>query len=436
MQDVGERVIDLTQADVPEGFGRYAAAAFGKELPTFETVAFRGTARMRPGGRGPWLPGTAATYHRLGHAFAGEFALAPFGRAIVRGTDGYLDGHGASTIAGRPVPVSPELDRSARMFMWMEAALFPQSWTVPGVRLEQVDELTLRILVPPDAAAITWRIDPDSGLPWRIEAIRYKEAGGPPIRQRIDFGGWRTFGDIRCWSSARVTWADEARVWFDWALDEVEPGAAVDTVFQRVVAAAGRERSRGPAFRSWGATVEETTRALPGDDLLSDPWLESTRAITIDAPPEAVWPWLVQIGDRKAGWYSYDWVERAVGCRYVDGHSSTRIVPELQELRIGDPVWFAPRVSIPVTALEPNRHLVIGGSWAFVLEPLPQGRTRFLVRTRGGWMHEWLQGHPALRPIGDVVDHAVGEPLHFAMERKMMLGIKERAERRAVGRAV
>lgn len=431
MHDVGERVIDLARADVPEGFGRYAAAAFGDVLPTFETVAFRGSVRMRPRGRGPWLPGTAATFHRLGQAFAGEFALAPFGRPIARGTDGYLDGHGASTIAGRPVPVSPELDRSARMFMWMEAALFPQTWNMPGVRLEQVDELTLRVLVPPEGQAITWRLDPGTGLPWRIEAIRYKEAGGPPIHQRIDLGEWRTFGDVSCWSSARVTWADEGRSWFDWTLDEVEPGADVDAVFERVAAAARADRPHGPAFRSWGTAADETTRVLPGDDLRPNPWLESTRAITIDAPPEAVWPWLVQIGDRKAGWYSYDWVERSVGCRYVDGHSSTRVVPELQDLQVGDPVWFAPRVSIPVTSLEPNRHLVIGESWAFVLEPLPEGRTRFIVRTRGGWMHEWLADHRALRPIGDIVDHVVGEPLHFAMERKMMLGIKERAERLA-----
>lgn len=102
MRDVGERVIDLIETGVPVGFERYAAAAFGDELPTFGTVAFRGTARIRPGGRGPWLPATAATYHRLGNAFAGEFALAPFRRAILRGTDGYLEGHGASTIAGRP----------------------------------------------------------------------------------------------------------------------------------------------------------------------------------------------------------------------------------------------------------------------------------------------------------------------------------------------
>ena len=116
--------------------------------------------------------------------------------------------------------------------------------------------------------------------------------------------------------------------------------------------------------------------------------------------PEKVWPWLMQIGDRKAGWYSYDWVERAFGCRYVDGHSSMRVVPEFQDLQLGDPVWFAPRVSIRVTALEPNRHLVIGESWAFVLEPLPGGRTRFLVRTRGGWMHEWFAMLLLARPIG------------------------------------
>ncbi len=435
MQEVEGHVVDLTEAAVPSGFARYARTVFGDQPPTFGTVAFHGTARIRPGGRGPWLPATAATFHRLGEAFAGEFALAPFGRAIAHGSDGYLDGHGVSSILGRPVPSSVELDRSARTFMWMEAALFPQTWTLPGMRLEQLDELTVRILVPPEGQAITWRLDPRTELPWRIEAIRYKEAGGPPIHQRIDLGTWRPFGDIRCWSRALVTWADEGRAWFDWTLDEFEPGADVDPVFERVVAAARDRRSQGPGFRSWGAAHDETTRALPGDDLAPEPWLQSTRAITIDAPPELVWPWLVQIGDRRAGWYSYDLVERAFGCRYVDGHSSTRVVPELQRLRAGDPVWFAPRVSIPVTALEPERHLVIGESWAFVLEPLPGGRTRFLVRTRGGWMHEWLSGHPALRRVGDAIDHVAGEPLHFAMERKMMLGIKERAERLAAATA-
>jgi hypothetical protein len=431
MLDADGRSDDTTVETVPPGFLRYARLAFGSEAPTFQTVAFLGHARMRPGGRGPWLPATAATYHRLGVSFAGEFALSAIGRALGRGTDGYLDGHGTSTILGRAVPPSPELDRSARMFMWMEAGLFPQTWRQPGVRLEQTDELTLRIHVPPEDETITWRIEPESGLPFRVEAIRYKEAGGHPIHQRIDLSGWRTFGDLRCWSRARVTWADEARAWFDWTLDEVLPGVDVEPVFEGVrggARAARDGRRRGPSFRRWGATDDEVARPLPGDKLRPVPWLESTRAITIEAPPEQVWPWLKQIGDRKAGWYSYDWVERAFGCRYVDGHSSSRVVPEFQDLQLGDPVWFAPRVSIRVTALEPNRHLVIGESWAFVLEPLPGGRTRFLVRTRGGWMHEWFALLPLARPIGGLIDHVVGEPLHFAMERKMMLGIKDRAE--------
>ena len=315
------------------------------------------------------------------------------------------------------------------MFMWMEAGLFRQTWALPGVRLEQLDDMTLRIHVPPEDQVVTWRIDAATGLPWRIEGMRHRGAGGAAIHQRIDLGPWRRFGDLRCWSRARVTWADEAAAWFDWHLDSVEPGVDVEPAFERVRAAAhGRP---GRPFRYWGATPDEASKPLPGDDLRPDAWLQSTRAVTIDAPPERVWPWLLQIGDRKAGWYSYDRVEQAFGCRYVDGRSSERLVPELQHLDIGDPVWFAPTVGIPVSSIAPERHLVIGESWAFVLEPLPGGRTRFLVRTRGGWFHDWLADMPILRRVGDVIDHVVGEPLHFAMERKMMLGIKQRAERLA-----
>ena len=128
---------------------------------------------------------------------------------------------------------------------------------------------------------------------------------------------------------------------------------------------------------------------LPGDDVVNDAVpagaARHTRAVTINAPPEPVSPWLVQIGDRGAGFYSYDWLERATGTvHYVDGkHSAIRIRPELQSVRVGD--WIATgsigtrfRIDAPITRVEPGRAFLIG-TWAFVLVPVPGGRTRLLL---------------------------------------------------------
>jgi hypothetical protein len=179
----------------------------------------------------------------------------------------------------------------------------------------------------------------------------------------------------------------------------------------------------------WGATDEEVGRWLPGDDTFADQPVMSTRALTIDAPSSAVWPWLVQVGYGRAGWYSYDLVERLLlAGKYAEGHSATRIHPELQTLSVGDEIPFGLRVSFPVTALDPERHLGVG-SWSFVLEELSDSRTRLLVRSRGeGWVKPLLEVVPVLKGIGAVIDYAIGEPLHHFMERRMMLGLAHRAE--------
>lgn len=192
-----------------------------------------------------------------------------------------------------------------------------------------------------------------------------------------------------------------------------------------------------PALLDWGATAAERQMRLPGDDIVRDVMSHHTRAVTIDAPPAAVWPWLVQIGDRRAGFYSYDWVERYLfpgTVHYIEGrHSATRIHSELQQIQIGDRIDTGSvgslRIGSPVTVLEPNHALVIG-TWAFVLSPLPKDRTRLLVRERdAGWLRLLAPRRSGmLRALGAIVDYAVGEPLHFAMVRKMMLGIKQRAE--------
>lgn len=193
-----------------------------------------------------------------------------------------------------------------------------------------------------------------------------------------------------------------------------------------------------PRMREWGSTAEERSMTLPGDEVVSDVMAHYTKAVTIDAPPESVWPWLVQIGDRRAGFYSYDWVERFVfvpgTVHYVERtRSATRVHPELQHPRVGDRINTASigrtEIGNPITVLEPNRALVAG--WAFILQPLPGDRTRLLVRDRDeGYLHALVPRKYVLpRLLLGTVDYLVGDPLHFVMERRMMLGLKERSER-------
>lgn len=185
-----------------------------------------------------------------------------------------------------------------------------------------------------------------------------------------------------------------------------------------------------PGMLRWGASDDEVRSRLPGDELVAEPTVRSTRAITISAPPAYIWPWLVQVGYGRGGWYSHDIVERLMlAGRYAEGHSAQRIHPELQELSVGDDVPFGIGVTQTVEAIEPYHFLVIGKSWAFVLEPLGGNRTRLIVRSRGpGWVRGLFASVAGLRELGALVDYVVGEPLHHVMERKMMLGLARRAE--------
>lgn len=192
-----------------------------------------------------------------------------------------------------------------------------------------------------------------------------------------------------------------------------------------------------PWMREWGSTSAERSLPLPGDDVPSDVMTYSTKGITIEAPPEVVWRWLVQIGDRRAGFYSHDWIERFVfpgTVHYVEGsHSATRVHPELQNVHLGDRIntGSVGRLAIgnPVTVLEPNRAFVVG-TWTFNLRPLPGGRTRLLVRDRDGGYLQLMAPRRSilLRACLGAVDYLVGDPLHFVMERQMMLGLKARSE--------
>jgi hypothetical protein len=186
-----------------------------------------------------------------------------------------------------------------------------------------------------------------------------------------------------------------------------------------------------PRLNNWGATAAERERSLPGDDLIPDPNYQTTRAITIDAPPADVWPWLVQLGAGRGGLYSYDWLDILFGI--LDRPSATEILPEHQHLEAGDRIPLGEsgdgEEDLLVRAVEPERALVTVPAglpegtltWAFALEPVADRRTRLLTRNRGSvdWSPGWLAAV------------AVVEPAAFLMTRKMLLGIKRRAERKS-----
>ncbi|MGY1617088.1 hypothetical protein ACI797_10120 [Geodermatophilus sp. SYSU D00691] len=202
-----------------------------------------------------------------------------------------------------------------------------------------------------------------------------------------------------------------------------------------------------PGMLRWGATTDEATEALPGDEQTPGARMQCTRAITIDAPPEQVWPWLVQMGIHRAGFYTHDRLERLLfRARYAEGrHSATRIHPELQDLAPGDRIYMGGGAYAPVTEVEPNRHLVAFET--FVLRPLPGDRTRLIVRYRGnGFVQPALHAiapdaAPPVRLIAFAVRHLPGadllarvfdflisDPLHHYMETGMLKGVRKRAE--------
>jgi len=189
------------------------------------------------------------------------------------------------------------------------------------------------------------------------------------------------------------------------------------------------------AFRPWhlhrGATLAEVLLPLPGDDLVPSPRFSYTQAISIEARPDEVWPWLVQIGYGRAGWYSHDWIHRLLGIAGSlddDRRSADRVIPELQDLRGGDLVELAPGMGLEVVQLEPGRFLLMeneAGSWVWALDPADGDTTRLIVRFRGTW-------EPGL--ANDLMYGAANELGSLVMQPKTLQGIKLRVERTGDGR--
>lgn len=174
-----------------------------------------------------------------------------------------------------------------------------------------------------------------------------------------------------------------------------------------------------PWHLRWGATDEEVARTMPGDELIPGAGT-ATHAIAIDAPPDVVWPWLVQIGYGRAGWYSYDWIDNDFK------PSADRIVPEYQDLEVGDKILMMPTMGFVVESVDPSNSIVSmledgSTSWCLGLYPDRDGGTRLVSR--------W---HPKFEPTpATVALQALAEPGTFIMEQKMLRTIRNRVEKAA-----
>jgi hypothetical protein len=164
---------------------------------------------------------------------------------------------------------------------------------------------------------------------------------------------------------------------------------------------------------------DEARRPLPGDDVVATPKLRWTHGITIRARPGDVWPWLVQMGCRRAGWYSYDGLDNG------GVPSGDRVVPELQRVEVGDIFPWTPKAEdgFVVRVVERERALVLGDAagtftWALVLEPIDETATRLVTRARA--RYERLAVGLMLR--------LVWRPIHFGMQRRQLLSLKQRVE--------
>jgi hypothetical protein len=187
------------------------------------------------------------------------------------------------------------------------------------------------------------------------------------------------------------------------------------------------------ARRNWGATAEEAGARLPGDEFVPEPAEQTTLAVPVAAPAEDVWAWLVQIGQDRGGMYSYDWLENLIGLHI---HSAGEVREEWQHLAVGERVVVVPEgyrpmpagYSFAVARVDPGRALVLrqappdnpwNGVWSFHVVPTDDGGCRLLSRSRTE-----QQAH-----LGPRIATRVGEPVTLVMTRRMLHGIRERAER-------
>jgi hypothetical protein len=185
-------------------------------------------------------------------------------------------------------------------------------------------------------------------------------------------------------------------------------------------------RARG-RYLGWGSTPDELDATLPGDELIPCASITATRAISVAAAADDVWPWIAQLGQSRGGFYSYDFLENLVGC---DMHTADRVVPEWQSIAVGDDVRLHPEVALRVAVVDPGTALVLRGgipmgtidppydfTWAFAVRARADGTTRLVVRERYAYTRWWSA--LLVEPV---------QLISFIMSRRMLLGISRRAQ--------
>ena len=443
----------VTEADLgalPDAAVRYLnfMGVAGRPPDSSFVAHFAGRFRLRP--RLPWMRCEAWQYNscptvaRLFHMRITAAGVLP-----MTGRDAYVHGRGRmhGKLAGLVTVADgagPENDVSELVTYLNDAVLFapsmllalPVSWAAAG-------EASFDIALEDGGHRVTARVRTDErGAPADFSTDdRWCDLPGGPARTRwsTPVAGWTEVNGRHLPSRGSAIWHLSEGP-FTYAEFRFSPGGVRYNVLPAQLSITAR--ASAPArlvaatarVRNWGASGREQDGALPGDELVADPASVATRAVTVEAPPEEVWRWLVQIGQDRGGMYSYDWLENVLGLRI---HSTDRIREEWQRLDAGGRVRLVPKgwlgmkdgFALPVERVSPGRAIVLreqppqqpwDAVWSFHVIPLGPGRCRLISRSRS-----------ALPRGAARLATWVMEPVTLVMTRKMLLGIKQRAERQA-----
>jgi len=436
----------VTEADLarlPAAARRYLSfMEVAGQPPDWSFLAhFTGRFRLRP--RLPWMRceawqySTAPAVTRLFH-----LRMSAAGAVPLTGRDAYHGGHGRmrGKLAGL-VPVAdasgPENDASELVTYLNDAVLLaPSVLLALPITWAHVSDSAFDLTLTDAGRQVTARVYVDGrGAPTGFRTDdRWCVLPGGPVRTR-----WST--PVRGWMKVNGRWQPSraSAIWhlpggpFCYAEFRVAPGAVTRNVPPPALPPRPGGLTRVASdVRNWGASQREQGTRLPGDDLVPGPAVETTRAVTIGAPAAEAWRWLVQIGQDRGGLYSYDWLENLFGLHI---HSATEIRADWQRLAAGDQVRLVPRgwlglrdgLALPVARVDPGRAIVLreqppqqpwDAVWSFHVVPLGAGRCRLISRSRSA------RPHGAGRLATPLM-----EPVTLMMTRKMLLGIKQRAER-------
>lgn len=221
---------------LPAPVERWLERLGDKPADPIATAVIEGSARFRRAGKGFWLPIEAVMWHQLGRHHVVDLRVGVGPLTFVRGLDGYLDGSGFSRI-GHTLDIGPEVDQASVLFMWSEAILFPHAWA----GREEVDwaplddhRAAVTFSAPAGPVPAVMEFDPDSAMPARFSAERFKGVGAAKVGWSVDYRAWGPTEDgVLLPGSAAVTWADEPGPWFRMQIRRANPGADVSGALAR-----------------------------------------------------------------------------------------------------------------------------------------------------------------------------------------------------------